>query len=373
MGDDADDDDVDRLRSEDYVDEIDGRRTKCHQSSKGDDTMTTTWKGKGHCDSTVKTGKRAGQICNNEIDDNVVKCHFHKPRTEKSGGGEEKKDVKTCKSKIKSGKRKDEICGKPVVEDGDTCLFHKPKPKEWKGKGFCNGVVRTGLRVGQSCNTGVDASDEKCKFHKVKKEEKKKKTKKEKGDIEESMAKLTIKSDDDESSTEYKWVWKGPGFCPCIRKSGALEGVCNSKAPEGGTCFPHRQCVGMARADEKVDMKKRFVGHVYCLLLEGDNIYVGHTIQTITERFDEHVKGGDMCAKWTKLHKPIKVLFDLDGDTDLENQVTLALIKICGPEKVRGGKYCQVGRSSSLPLGILSVSKELEELLRGKMPKHLLI
>ena len=45
--------------------------------------------------------------------------------------------------------------------------------------------------------------------------------------------------------------------------------------------------------------------YVYTLLLEGDNYYVGTTID-IQKRFKEHLSGKG--AQWTGLHKPVKVI-----------------------------------------------------------------
>lgn len=69
----------------------------------------------------------------------------------------------------------------------------------------------------------------------------------------------------------------------------------------------------------------------YVLLLEDGFIYVGYT-KHLTTRLKQHRSGAG--AVWTKLHKPVSVLSEHDGD--IEKDKTLEMFEKYGREKVRG-------------------------------------
>ena len=82
-------------------------------------------------------------------------------------------------------------------------------------------------------------------------------------------------------------------------------------------------------------------GHVYTLELEGGRFYVGHSLDVET-RIAAHFLGNGAGAKWTNLHRPLRVLSVVPGDTLLENLTTIALMVTHGHEFVRGGKWCSL-------------------------------
>ena len=64
-------------------------------------------------------------------------------------------------------------------------------------------------------------------------------------------------------------------------------------------------------------------------------------IYNLNLRYAQHLSGNG--AKWTKLHPPLSIeSVWVDGSIELENKMTLELIKNYGKNKVRGGKLCQV-------------------------------
>ena len=80
-------------------------------------------------------------------------------------------------------------------------------------------------------------------------------------------------------------------------------------------------------------------GYVYTLELEDGHFYVGHSMDVET-RIAAHFLGNGAGAVWTNLHKPLRVLSVIPGDTLLENVTTIALMVQHGHEHVRGGKWC---------------------------------
>ena len=77
---------------------------------------------------------------------------------------------------------------------------------------------------------------------------------------------------------------------------------------------------------------------VYTLELANGNYYVGWTTD-LNRRLYEHFNGAG--AKWTKEHKPIRIVSVCIGDKALENEETRNLMEIYGPDKVRGGNWCK--------------------------------
>ena len=80
-------------------------------------------------------------------------------------------------------------------------------------------------------------------------------------------------------------------------------------------------------------------GHVYTLLLESGNYYVGWS-SAVEYRIAQHFCGAS--STWTMQHKPLQVLACVAGDTRLEDIVTISLMSQFGWERVRGGRWCQL-------------------------------
>jgi predicted GIY-YIG superfamily endonuclease len=79
---------------------------------------------------------------------------------------------------------------------------------------------------------------------------------------------------------------------------------------------------------------------VYVLELEHSCVYVGATMN-FNVRMAQHFSG--IGAKWTKLHKPLKVIEVVYPMTPgLENEITKKYFALYGKEKVRGGSWCRV-------------------------------
>jgi predicted GIY-YIG superfamily endonuclease len=78
---------------------------------------------------------------------------------------------------------------------------------------------------------------------------------------------------------------------------------------------------------------------IYNLELENEKYYVGRSLipkERILKHFQE--KG----SEWTKLHKPIKILYQVKGDEFDEEKHTLIAMEKYGIDNVRGGSYCKV-------------------------------
>ena len=86
---------------------------------------------------------------------------------------------------------------------------------------------------------------------------------------------------------------------------------------------------------------------IYTLLLDDNNYYVGLT-SNLNMRLLEHFEG-IFPSKWTKLHKPIKLMEVFVGDSKLENIITLKYMVKYGYKKVRGSSYTRI-EINKLPL-----------------------
>lgn len=75
----------------------------------------------------------------------------------------------------------------------------------------------------------------------------------------------------------------------------------------------------------------------YVLECEGGHYYVGMT-WNLNMRIAEHMQG--LGAKWTRLHKPKKIINVLIGDR--ERDTTLHMMMEKGWRKVRGSSWCQI-------------------------------
>ncbi|MBP3297129.1 MAG: hypothetical protein J6M27_11155 [Lachnospiraceae bacterium] len=94
--------------------------------------------------------------------------------------------------------------------------------------------------------------------------------------------------------------------------------------------------------------KERYIPyyHLYVLLLEDEKYYVGIS-RNVKKRFLAHQTG--QGAEWTKIHKPIKIIDDIQlafcsykKVKPYEDGKTIELMKKYGRENVRGGIYCAV-------------------------------
>ena len=87
-------------------------------------------------------------------------------------------------------------------------------------------------------------------------------------------------------------------------------------------------------------------GWVYVLRLEDRCWYVGWSADPET-RIASHFLGRG--AHWTQTHPPIAVDSIQQGDENLENVMTVALMAKHGWRKVRGGKYREVNMPRAPP------------------------
>ena len=106
-------------------------------------------------------------------------------------------------------------------------------------------------------------------------------------------------------------------------------------------------------------MDKR--GYIYILELEDGCFYVGFSEDTQT-RVASHFLGSG--AKWTKLHKPTRVVEVRPGDRHLETLVTIGMMCKHGFEKVRGGAYTNVEMNA--PPACIATAKKYAENPRGR-------
>ena len=78
---------------------------------------------------------------------------------------------------------------------------------------------------------------------------------------------------------------------------------------------------------------------IYTLELENNKYYVGRSNipkQRIIKHFQE------AGSEWTRLHKPINVLSQINGDEFDEEKYTLIAMEKYGIDNVRGGSYCKI-------------------------------
>lgn len=100
---------------------------------------------------------------------------------------------------------------------------------------------------------------------------------------------------------------------------------------------------------------------VYVLLLEGNYYYIGFT-ENLSQRLEAHFKGEG--AKWTQLHKPVRVI-DISPETNdwQEDFTTLCMMRKYGIDRVRGGIWCSTYPLKETPkhYNDIDPSKTLEE------------
>ena len=96
------------------------------------------------------------------------------------------------------------------------------------------------------------------------------------------------------------------------------------------------------------DIQKHF--WLYVLELENNKYYVGITSKTPEKRMQQHI-GGFLGAKWTKKHKPVRILKTEDlgfisfNDAEkYENKIVRQYIKKYGIDNVRGGDISYSGK-----------------------------
>ena len=80
-------------------------------------------------------------------------------------------------------------------------------------------------------------------------------------------------------------------------------------------------------------------GYVYVLALEKDNYYVGYT-NNLAHRIHQHVQG--VGARWTAMHRPMRVISVEKGTEQLEVATTALYMSLHGWKRVRGAHWCQV-------------------------------
>jgi predicted GIY-YIG superfamily endonuclease len=85
------------------------------------------------------------------------------------------------------------------------------------------------------------------------------------------------------------------------------------------------------------------MGIVYVLKLEAGRWYCGYT-ENLEQRTAQHFLGRG--ADWTRLWKPLSLHSAVEGDTELENAQTIALMIQYGWRKARGGRYTSPALSS---------------------------
>jgi len=74
---------------------------------------------------------------------------------------------------------------------------------------------------------------------------------------------------------------------------------------------------------------------IYALACANNKYYVGRS--TSVARIEDHFQGNG--ASWTKLHKPYKRLFSVQGDRYDEDKHVLRLMDQYGVDNVRGGSF----------------------------------
>lgn len=88
---------------------------------------------------------------------------------------------------------------------------------------------------------------------------------------------------------------------------------------------------------------------LYVLKLENDKYYVGMT-RCVESRFKRHMS--NKGAKWTKLHKPVEIIYSentgLNNESEvalLEDDLTISTAENYGYDNVRGGQWCYINRN----------------------------
>ena len=89
----------------------------------------------------------------------------------------------------------------------------------------------------------------------------------------------------------------------------------------------------------------------YVLELQDGKYYVGIT-SSLNTRLGAHWSG--QGSKWTRLHKPVKIMNVILGDK--ERETTLLMMKGYGWQNVRGSSWCRVDLKSPPPAlsGVIS-------------------
>lgn len=100
---------------------------------------------------------------------------------------------------------------------------------------------------------------------------------------------------------------------------------------------------GSVEFDTAQDLSGRVF--LYVLLLDGDRFYVGIT-RDLKRRLWQHFRSSEHWGStWTAKYKPFSVIHcsEIFGNSHdlafIEDQATLRLAKLKGPERVRGGTY----------------------------------
>lgn len=86
---------------------------------------------------------------------------------------------------------------------------------------------------------------------------------------------------------------------------------------------------------------------VYILELKDECWYVGSTTRTLAERLGEHSRG--RTAEWVKLHKWTGRYVAWQVPIEQEKLVTMAMMRMVGKDKVRGGCWVRTEPLKSNP------------------------
>lgn len=122
--------------------------------------------------------------------------------------------------------------------------------------------------------------------------------------------------------------------------AGTLEWVSGAGAGSGASVPP---AVPRQFQRERMIEEPRF--HVYAILCEGDNVYVGRIDadgkKTIEDRYKEHEVG--LGSEWTKRHRPIRNLETaMNQDKWAEDTMVFRYMEKYGRDSVRGGSFSQM-------------------------------
>lgn len=78
---------------------------------------------------------------------------------------------------------------------------------------------------------------------------------------------------------------------------------------------------------------------IYVIKCENDCYYVGRTEQGVNRVIQHLLEEG---SEWTKLHKPLEVIEQSEGDGFIEDAIVKRYMSRHGIESVRGGSYSQI-------------------------------
>jgi predicted GIY-YIG superfamily endonuclease len=93
---------------------------------------------------------------------------------------------------------------------------------------------------------------------------------------------------------------------------------------------------------EQIGLTEKIFIFLYVLELENGKYYIGKS-GDLTRRLSQHFLVDDHSSKWTRTHKPVKILeVEIMKTTWHEDFKTLLYMKKYGVENVRGGNYSRL-------------------------------